>query len=985
MAGFNYEKNLPHQENAIQTVLNVFENAKIQQNGSDENPSVMLDDYDFTQNVTYIQKRNQIDVPFDKSNVLDIMMETGTGKTYTYTKTMFELHKCLGVFKFVIVVPTLSIKAGTQNFLQSEDLKKHFQLDFAGDYDRSEIELYVVQSQKAKSKKHHIPTDIVRFINAENRQKIHILLINQGMINSDTMAGTDKGNDGSRLIKDSFNTPIEAIASVKPFLILDEPHKFKSNNKTWQNILKFKPQFIVRYGATFPILKNNQVDYRNLLYRLTAIDAFNQDLVKGVNVFMEEVQGDDGVRVKLADIVGSGKNLEAIFETKQESEKLSFCVSENDSLHKIHHNIDDLFIDKMNKSTVVLSNGVELKKGDSFNPYVYSQALSDKMMRLAIREHFKLERELLTRPNGRIKPLTLFFIDDIKGYREGNHLAGSLKVKFEQFLKAEIEQCLSIEQDDDYKQYLQKTLENLPLTHGGYFSQDNSDKDEKIEQEVFEILHDKQSLLSLENPRRFIFSKWTLREGWDNPNVFGICKLRSSGSETSKLQEVGRGLRLPVNEYGGRVKDTLFKLNYFVDNTEKDFVERLTTEINKSMPQETVYHKLSDELVEKIVEFYPDKDPFDIQVELIQKEIVNKKYDFIQQDSFDQIKQLYPKAFVTMDKLKAGKVDFANKKTKNKVSIRAGKYDELKALWEKINEKVILQYEIKTENEFLALFTAYLKQNSGKFVQSGIKTVKKGIKMYQHQAQMVVNDSVYEHNFEPIVEMSYGKFLQKLSQVTFIKISTLHNALYQLKDEIDINHFLNIQTINSIKAGFNRFLLFHSFSDFNIAFNQIDSKVHPTKFTNKQGQVLSEISSADLGLQNDEKISPLESYLFDRVFYDSEIEKENIVNNEIKEVMVFTKIPKNSIKIPVAGGGTYSPDFAYIIKKESGEVLNLVVESKGVESNDILRKEETKKIQHAEQLFKQFGNVLNIKFVSQFNQDKIVELIKCYLQDKIIL
>ncbi|MDP8038511.1 MULTISPECIES: hypothetical protein [Pasteurellaceae] len=149
--------------------------------------------------------------------------------------------------------------------------------------------------------------------------------------------------------------------------------------------------------------------------------------------------------------------------------------------------------------------------------------------------------------------------------------------------------------------------------------------------------------------------------------------------------------------------------------------------------------------------------------------------------------------------------------------------------------------------------------------------------------------------------------------------------------------------------------------------------------------MLSEISSADLGLQNDEKISPLESYLFDRVFYDSEIEKENIVNDEIKEVMVFTKIPKNSIKIPVAGGGTYSPDFAYIIKKESGEVLNLVVESKGVESNDILRKEEAKKIQHAEQLFKQFGNVLNIKFVSQFNQDKIVELIKCYLQDKIIL
>ncbi len=134
MAGFNYEKNLPHQENAVQAVLNVFDGANVEPTASGENPRVIISDNCLTENLRHIQKINQIEVPFDKSNVLDIMMETGTGKTYTYTKTLFELHKQLGIFKFIVIVPTLSIKAGTQSFLQSDDLKKHFQLDFAGDY-----------------------------------------------------------------------------------------------------------------------------------------------------------------------------------------------------------------------------------------------------------------------------------------------------------------------------------------------------------------------------------------------------------------------------------------------------------------------------------------------------------------------------------------------------------------------------------------------------------------------------------------------------------------------------------------------------------------------------------------------------------------------------------------------------------------------------------------------------------------------------------
>ncbi len=259
MTGFTYEKNLPHQERAIESVLAVFDCVHLKACGSDENPLIEFSGSLKTDNLQKIQQANDVgDVALSNSNMLDISMETGTGKTYTYTKTMFELHRMLGVFKFIVVIPTLSIKAGTKNFLQSASLAEHFRKDFEGQYGETEIELYVVESQKSNAKKAFMPSEIVRFVQAEDKQKIHVLLINAGMINSDTMAGKNKGNDGSRLIKDKFSVPFEALASVNPFVIVDEPHKFDINGVTWQNIQKFNAQFILRYGATFPSVEVNK-------------------------------------------------------------------------------------------------------------------------------------------------------------------------------------------------------------------------------------------------------------------------------------------------------------------------------------------------------------------------------------------------------------------------------------------------------------------------------------------------------------------------------------------------------------------------------------------------------------------------------------------------------------------------------------------------------------------------------------------------------
>lgn len=767
MAGFHYEKGLPHQMAAVQAVLSTFNHCVPKKNERGENPTISVSAW--VENIRQIQHQNGIETSLaDGSNVLDIAMETGTGKTYTYTQTMFEMHKQLGLYKFVIAVPTLSIKAGTEQFLKSEALKKHFRLDFEGEYGEAEIELYVVQSQKNKkgSKNQSMPTEIVRFVQADNAKKIHVLLLNMGMINSKTMKGEDAGNDGSVLLKDLYHKPFEAIASIKPILMIDEPHRFDEGNQSWQNLMNFAPQFVLRYGATF------KEKFRNLIYRLTAIDAFNQDLVKGVKAFVEQVDGDAKSSIKFLEKLSEN---EAKFELTQGGEKQYFTLSLGESLSKVHHAVDDLVLSKIHKkkSLVVFNDVIEVELNGTIKPYSYSNQVADKMIRQAVREHFKNEKVLLNRPD-KIKPLTLFFIDDIAGYREGDKLAGSLKQRFEICVKEEAEKALqTAEPDSAFYHSLQTVLTDISATHGGYFSKDNSSDDEKIAQEISEILHDKEGLLSLANPRRFIFSKWTLREGWDNPNVFGICKLRSSGSETSQLQEVGRGLRLPVNEFMARVKDGNFMLNYFVDSSETDFVKKLTDEINQSAVKEHVFTALNDELCLKIQACYPNETKKSIRNAL--SDLTDDDDNFIG-DGFNQAKQRYPNAFNRAEKLKNGKITQSSN-DRSKVKMSVGKYDELKALWETINQKAILRYQFD-ENTCERLFVDYLLQNAPHFTASGIRIDVIQIKVHNGMLYSEQQENLSESNFEPIVTMNYRQFLEKLAQKAFIQMATLHKAFY---------------------------------------------------------------------------------------------------------------------------------------------------------------------------------------------------------------
>ena len=952
MKGFNFEKNLNHQSHAVDSTIGVFLNIPlVQPTEADKNYINPVFDFQtgntYPNNIRTIRENNGgISERIKRdSNIIDIMMETGTGKTYTYTKTIFELNKQYGIFKFIVVVPTLSIKAGTIDFLKSDSSREHFKEQYG-----KTLHLHVVESLKnSKSKKSYIPPAVTSFVNSGKKKKnsIQVLIINAGMINSETMQKSfDKG------LFDKYTVPFDAIGATKPFMIIDEPHKFGTGNKTWENIQKMKPQFILRYGATFQ-------GYENLIYTLTAVDSFNRNLVKGVIGHITEFDSGKNAIVKFIDSDGT----EASFELNENDKRKTLKLKKKDSLQTVHSEMSDLSIENLNKSTVVLSNGLEMKKGDKINPYSYAEKLQETMIQKAIRKHFELEKEFLTR-DVKIKPLTLFFIDNIDEYRNKD---GYIKKTVEQLAKAEIENLLKVEQDVYYKAFLEKSLIDISATHGGYFSKDNSEKDEVIEKEINEILHDKQEMLSLENPRRFIFSKWTLREGWDNPNVFQICKLRSSGSEISKLQEVGRGLRLPVNEYGNRVKDEQFYLNYFVDFTESKFVDDLVKEINDksgAISIEQTPDKLSAEMIKKICELY-DTNEEDLLQLLDDNDVIKRNNDF-KANGFTYIKHNYPKIFEGVNSTKVRKAT----DDKKKITIRTDKYSELKDLWEKLNEKVILEYKFDKEAEFKSLFTEFLKAQKGNFTIDGVSERVAKVEIKDDRAIVNEAESIYGRNVATISTMKYSDFLKELSKILNINLTTIHQSI--IDAGTDINKHLNPTTLRIIKDKFDHFLMANAIDKFSIEYKKVSNNIHPTKLTDENGNALSEISASDIGIFfSDEDVA--QSYFFDELYYDSELEMKNI-KTEINEVIVFTKIPKNSIKIPVAGGKTYSPDFAYVLKfKDGKQKLNFIVETKDVGSDDGLREEEKAKIKHAEKFF---GGQVKIEFKTQFTNNKIVDLIK---------
>jgi type III restriction enzyme len=979
------KNDLPHQVKAYTAIANVLSADLIQKNSLYyQNPTLLLDRHTLMTNMAQVQKDNAIPAEYKALNEigsylnLDIKMETGTGKTYVYTAAMFELHKRYGINKFIVAVPTLAIKAGAKQFMQDGYTKRHFK-DQCG-YG-TELDVLVLEATKKKKGKNYFPGVVREFVagSSQNANKIYVLLTNMSLLGGTSKLLTDTYDYGV----EGFYKPIEGIKATKPFVIIDEPHRFSKTQKAYEFIEKnICPQTIIRFGATFPEIetgrgrnKIKRKDYHNLLYDLNSFQAFNQNLIKGIAKEHFEPVSQKQDKVK---IMGVQSKTSVRFNLIQkEGPTKSFELQKGDSLGMIAPELEGIVIDGITSSTVELSNGQVKSTGEEFSTDIYSTSYQESMIRLALERHFETERINFGR-NNKIKTLALFFIDDIYSYRvnEGQEKQPYLKETFERLLSEIIDAVIPklTEQENEYKNYLLASKADLNATHAGYFSQDNSSSDEAIAQEVQEILYEKKKLLAIKDEegnfstRRFLFSKWTLKEGWDNPNVFTIAKLRSSGSENSKIQEVGRGLRLPVDEFGNRISNEDFKLNYVIDFTEADFAEKLVNEINADLPQGFT---ITDEMIAEVA-LKRNLDTDDLFVELLSKKYIDRNKN-IKAENSDKFFEEYPEFTVGLQK---GKVEDRNKKKEKKIKIRKAVYAELKTLWEEINSKYILHYETIEQENFLFNELLGLLRN-GVFSDTYITSRREELNTTGTKATINEDTGV---QFKINKPLPYNDYLKRINRQTNLSIQLLHAVLseYAKENKVQAERINEQSAANFVKL----------FQDWKIeklsgrfSYSKANLPVKATALTFSDGTPRSEITQGVIGTKFIDG-TPSAKYLYDVYAFDSPLEKENLLVDGIQEIIVYGKIPRSSIAIPTITGQSYSPDFMYVVKKDNGEkILNVIVETKDVENQTSLRGIEQAKIDCAKVFFNQLTiDGYKVEFKTQLNNKKIKQIIDEVLQ-----
>lgn len=970
---------LPHQTECLDRINKVFEDIPLKiTKDIFANPIFDKDDVRLKTNIKEIQKNfdgKEIPTEFRTSAPnhfgIDVRMETGTGKTYCYTRLMYELNKNYGFHKFILLAPTTPIKEGTRAFIESDYANKHF----ADLYPDKRISLSVLNAQKIKKGRKMFPQAISDFTRGTILEKgrINALLMSDRMLLSKATMNIEY----DQTLFGTFSNPYDTLKATRPIVIIDEPHKFKRENTAYQRLLeRIDPLCVIRFGATFPNSpKSDQKDYNNLIFNLGPCEAFNSNLVKGVATQMIEQESLNETKIKLMEINNSPKS--CMF--RNEKTKTNFNLRVGDNLSIVNNEFCGITIeaigktdDKEIKRGVTLSNGQVLVKGDQIYPGIYGNTYQELMMTQAIKNHIEQERENFFRER-KIKTLSLFFIDSIYSYR-GEEGDGALRTSFENLLKRNLEKELDKFKNSnsnihkEYVSFLESSLKDISLTNGGYFAEDNSTADGDIQKEVDQILRDKQSLLSFRdekgnwNTRRFIFSKWTLREGWDNPNVFQICKLRSSGSEISKLQEVGRGLRLPVDEYGNRISDEQFYLTYLFDYSEKDFAKSLIKEINKGseLTQKNIKDILSQVAKNRRID---EKALF---ISLLTKDYIDMDGN-INLENKNHLITEYPEF---NSGLEQNKVINKNKKEQEMVSIRKNKFAEIKELWAKINQKYYLSLDEISDDE---LYEATLEiLNQGIKADVIAKTISK--KTSVENGELVLKEST--EDFYVLDEvMLYGDFLKQVQTATGLPVQVMHRALceYHKSSKVD-KSFFNRNTLTNFIKAFQTWFEETFLKRFSYKALQVDSL--ETALTDINGKPKDKIVQGSVGIIRDDNISVPDNFLYDKVIFDSPKEKDNIKDSNIDEVVVFGKIPRKSVQVPLYYGGTTSPDFIYIIKKNNDTEINMIVETKDVDKESTLRGTEKLKILSAKKFFEELKKEgINVSFEKQLKDDDIVNMI----------
>lgn len=895
---------------------------------------------------------------------LTIEMETGTGKTYTYIKTMYELNARYGWTKFVVVVPSIAIREGVLKSFES--MQEHFAQEYGKRMQ------YFMYNSKQLSKIDAFASDA----------GMHVMIINTQAFNAsmDEEKSTDKMEKGklkkadkaARIIferRDEFGSrrPIDVLAQTHPIMIIDEPQSVlgvDKKNKTRKGIAMFKPLFTLLYSAT-----HRKGDIYNMVYKLDAIDAYNQKLVKKIEVKGIRQIGSTATNgyVYLEEIViGKGNPQARIsfdIKTQTGTKQVSKLVDERFNLKEQSGGLaeydNNFIVERIDgrQGIVRFLNGLTLHEGDAVGS-VNEDYIRRIQIRETIRTHLERERQLFSQ---HIKVLSLFFIDHVDSYRlyEGEDSKGKFAKMFEEEYNRVLSEMLPSFTDEAYLRYLSDPRNAASKVHQGYFSMDkkgkaveSKERQGENEERAFDlIMKDKERLLSLSEPVRFIFSHSALKEGWDNPNVFQICTLKNSDNETKKRQEVGRGMRLCVNQKGERqdadvLGDHVFDTNILTviaSESYDDFAKKLQTEMAEACADRPIVitahlfegrsytmadgtnGKFDINQARAIYNALIRKDYVDDNGALTAQYFEDKRNDRLDFEKANDWRDGIIAALDTVFDPAAVRPENGRKPKLAKLQKDNFAKKEFQNLWKRINRRTYYQVSFETSS----LVKKAIEELDEKLRVTEIHIVVEGGSMDE------IRD---KESLEAGVAMNQGD-VRTIHVTEAVGKEVTYDLIGQLVTATGLTRKTIVEILKGIKP--------ETFSMF---------KMNPEEFIIKTGLIINDckalavIQSITYEKLNDEfstdiftvdalrgklGINAIESKksLYDLVVLDSMGVEKNFAESLEREddVVVYTKLPRGFyINTPM---GKYNPDWAVAFREGSVKHVYFVAETKG---NDLL-------------------------------------------------
>jgi type III restriction enzyme len=923
------------------------------------------------------------DLEGDK-RTLTIEMETGTGKTFTYIKTMYELNKLYGWTKFIIVVPSIAIREGVLSSFES--MEEYFAQEYG-----KRIQ-YFMYNSKQLSKIDAFASDA----------GMHVMIINTQAFNASINEDKNKegrgGDAAARIIfsrRDEFRSrrPIDILSATNPIMIIDEPQSVLGANKqnqTRKGIALFKPLFKLLYSAT-----HRKEDIANMVYRLDAMDAYNKHLVKKIEVVGVQQVGTTGTNgyVYLEQIIISQEAPQARinFDVARKGGTIgqqSKIVSEGFDLYEqsgqLEEYRDNFIVNRIDgrDHSIHFANGLRLVEGEMVGN-TNEDVIRRNQIRETIRKHIEREAQLFPK---HIKVLSLFFIDHVSSYRlyGEDDTKGKFAKMFEEEYPKVLQEYIPYLTDSAYLRYLQDPRNAPENIHQGYFSMDkkghmvdpsvkrgSEDSDDESAYDL--IMKDKERLLSLKEPVRFIFSHSALKEGWDNPNVFQICTLKESSNENKKRQEVGRGMRLCVNDRGERQdSDVLGDNGVFNTNvltvvaseSYEQFADGLQHEIAEACADRPL--KITEDLFKGVT--YTDANG---QQQTISDGVADDIQDMLIKKGYIQRGQLTAKYHADKDN---GQLDFGNLnpiadviikqidtvydpavvKPKNGRGTEEGHFDnqkfkdEFMGLWKEIN--IRSYYTVRFDSQQL--------------IKNAIAELDKRLNVTE--IRVVISHGTLE-NIESKQALEEGTAMkQGKNRVVHAGEAVGNSVKYDLIGQMVSKTGLTRKTIVSILQGVAPDKTFHQF------------QLNPEEFIMKSARIINSCKAMSViehiqynklsnTFDNDvftestlrgklgENAMKSKKSLYDLVVVDSQGEMnfaEALENEDMVEV--YTKLPRGFyINTPM---GHYNPDWAVVFKEDSGvKHVYFIAETKGSTLDVDLRPVEQAKINCAKKHFESIG------------------------------